>query len=47
MPNHIGIPWLHLGNILYKVTVFPKTVNDLAVNTFVSQEIHATASVMG
>jgi hypothetical protein len=43
----VGNSWLHLGNILHKMTVLPKTLNDLTVNAFVSQEIHATASVTG
>lgn len=45
--NIVGNSWFHLGNVPYEMTVLPKALNDLTINTFVSQEIHATASAMG
>jgi hypothetical protein len=41
--NIVGNSWFHLGNIPYPMSVLPKAFNDLTVNTFVSQAIHAAS----
>jgi len=40
-------PWLHFGNVLHKMVILPKTVNDLTIYALICQEFHATASAIG
>jgi len=43
----IGHPWPQLSNVQNLIPLLPQTLNNGAVNTFVSQKVHAGASAKG
>lgn len=45
--NIVGKTGGHLGNIPHVMTILPKAFNNLTVNTFIREEIHAVVSATG
>jgi len=40
-------PWLHLGDVPYRVAVLSQSVHNLAIYTFVGEKLHAMTSATG
>ena len=48
-PKHqlVRQPWVELGDIGHLVPILPKALDDLAINAFVGDELHAASLGMG